>query len=433
MDNNKTPQALDCRYANLCCFSPEISFTGFGGGVNWAGTKTAVTATTFDVSMYPQYLNSVQLFINQRNEESLWACDYSDDIFQTLRETELRRYALGFHSDQCGFRSTMLRLLKVATEVHKLARTTLHLALYLLDGFMDNYTIRTEKLNLTALTCLIIAAKIEEADINAPKFVDLNKLVGDVYTLDDFRKAEMRILMLYHFDLIRPTAATFAEYFANNIITLDDFHIYLQNWHGGILNETTPEIVPPLYRTYEEMATALSKLLFTLVDETLNYIKFVNARPSIIAASCIAAVRYFSFITPTWTSYLVKITECTQDMVEPCMEAIITLHNLQLSKVQAMLYAATKLSNAGATLCDSPESGFVSICDTKSESSEDESEHDEGEYSCSACPVLLGKRTHSATCNDESDEEQNNTSCTSSEYSLIGKRRRIVGSSGGVL
>lgn len=148
---------------------------------------------------------------------------------------------------------------------------------------MDNYTIRSEKLNLTALTCLIIAAKIEEADINAPKFVDLNKLVGDVYTLEEFRQAEMKVLMLFHFDLIRPTVATFAEYFASHIITLDDYHLYLQNWHGGlfkyhsvpnpqmqILSHTTTDLVPPFYRTYKEMATALSKLMFNLVDESLS-------------------------------------------------------------------------------------------------------------------------------------------------------------------
>lgn len=147
---------------------------------------------------------------------------------------------------------------------------------------MDNYTIRSEKLNLTALTCLIIAAKIEEADVNAPKFVDLNKLVGDIYTLEEFRQAEMKVLMLFHFDLIRPTVATFAEYFASHIITLDDYHLYLHNWHGGLFkysalntpmelwSHTSTDIIPPFYRTYKEMATELSKLLFNLVDESLS-------------------------------------------------------------------------------------------------------------------------------------------------------------------
>ncbi|XP_017479852.1 PREDICTED: cyclin-J isoform X2 [Rhagoletis zephyria] len=447
MDNIKTPEALDCSYASLCCYSPVIPFTGFGVlGVTWTGAASAAAAATetLDASIFPPYSNSVELFTNRRIEKSHWICDYSDDIFQTLRETELRRNVLSFQSEQCGFRPVMLRLLKVATEVHQLSRTTLHLALYLLDGFMDNYTIRTEKLNLTAMTCLIVAAKIEEADINAPKFAELNKLVGDVYTLDDFRKAEMKVLMLFHFDLIRPTTATFAEYFANNIITLDDFHLYLQNWHGGMsdfrtilqhqqLNDATPDIVPPYYRTYEEMATVLSKLLFNLVDETLCYIKFVNARPSIIAASCIAAVRHLSFVTPLWTPYLVSVTECTQDMIEPCMEAIIALHNLHISKVQAMLYAAAKLSNAGATLCDSPESGFVSISDMKSESSENESDLGECKFPQTECTVVLGKRSRSAAFSDESDDGQENTSCLSPNFPLLGKRRRMLENDDGVI
>lgn len=429
MDSNKSVDAFDCGYSNFCCYSPVIPITNYEVGVTWP----AMGPTTFDVPMFPQYTNPIELFTNQRAEVSHWLCDYSDDIFQTLRETELRRIVLVYQSKQCTYRDSMLRLLKVAAEVHTLSRTTLHLALYLLDGFMDNYTIRSEKLNLTALTCLIIAAKIEEADINAPKFVDLNKLVGDVYTLEEFRKAEMKVLMLFHFDLIRPTVATFAEYFASHIITLDDYHIYLQNWHSGlfkynsllnphILSGATTDFVPPLYRTYKEMATALSKLMFNLVDESLSYMKFMNARPSIVAASCIAAVRHISFIRPTWTPYLVKITECPVEVITPCMNAIIALYNLHISKVQAMFYAAAKLSTNGGTVCDSPESGFVSVCDTKSESSENESNIDV-EGSGNSSP-LLGKRVHSTKVNENIAEEQN--VCTSSEYSIISKRRKKV-------
>ncbi|XP_039965274.1 cyclin-J [Bactrocera tryoni] len=430
MESNKSPDS--CGYSNFFCHSPIIPLTNYGVDVNCPEMGT----TTLDVPLFPQYSNPFELFTNQRTEISHWLCDYSDDIFQTLRETELRRIVLGFQSKQCTFREAMLRLLKVAAELHSLSRTTLHLALYLLDGFMDNFTIRSEKLNLTALTCLIIAAKIEEADINAPKFVDMNKLVGDVYTVEEFRQAEMKVLMLFHFDLIRPTVATFAEYFANHIITLDDYHLYLQNWHGGlfkyhsilnsqmeILNYTTTDIVPPFYRTYKEMATALSKLMFTLVDESLSCIKFVNARPSIVAASCIAAVRHLSFIRPTWTPYLVQITECPVEEITPCMTAIIAIYNLHISKVQAMCYAAAKLSNNGGAICDSPESGFVSICDTKSESSDNESNIDVVEID--NCSLLLGKRSHSTTNLNENIVEEQNL-CTNDEYSSLAKRRKKV-------
>ncbi|CAD7003110.1 cyclin-J [Ceratitis capitata] len=430
MNISTTLDIFDCGYASLSCFSPEIPITNFGVGVPWPEEASGAVVTDM-IDVFRKCSNIYELSTDQRIEKSQWICDYSDDIYQTLRETELCRIVLGFHSEQSVFRPSMLRLLKVAAEMHRLSRTTLHLALYLLDGFMDNYTIRTEKLNLAALTCLIIAAKIEEADINAPKFVDLNKLVGDFYTLDDFRKAEMKVLMLFHFDLIRPTVATFAEYFANNVITLHDFQMYLQNWHAysyGYRCGQTTDIVSPFYRTYDEMATALSKLLFELVDESLSYVKFANARPSVVAASCIAAVRHLSFVRPTWTPYLEKITEYSSEVVTPYMEAIIALHNLHLSKIQAMLYAAAKFSTNEGNLCDSPESGFVSVCDTKSELSDEEDKQKEKQTS-----LILGKRTHSAVLQEDSTEEQYDNTSLSTECPMAKRRRIIVTSPGEII
>lgn len=102
------------------------------------------------------------------------------------------------------------------------------------------------------------------------------------------------------------------------------------------------------------------------------------------------------------------------------MNAIIALYNLHISKVHAMFYAAAKLSNNGGTICDSPESGFVSVCDTKSESSDTESNIDVEEIDKSS--LLLGKRAHPTNLNENVEEEEN--LCTNAEYSIPAKRRK---------
>ena len=164
---------------------------------------------------------------------------------------------------------------------------------------MDNYCIRLDKLNLTAITCLIVAAKIEEADVDMPKFSELNKLVDNAYTLNDFKSLECKVLVTFNFDLIRPTAATFAEYFANSIITLHDFHIFVNHWNNemilnnyhhqqqqqrreqqsqlnytgdqSLMNTTCVVLSTPCpYTSYVDMLTTLSRIYFDLIDVSLS-------------------------------------------------------------------------------------------------------------------------------------------------------------------
>ncbi|KAM7358371.1 cyclin J [Cochliomyia hominivorax] len=404
----------------------------------------------------------------QRIDKTHWICDYSDDIFQTLRETELNRRLVCFRSQQVSQRPMLLKLLKSATEKHKLSRTTLHLAIYLLDCFMDNYTIRADKLNLSAITCLIIAAKIEEADVDMPKFSDLNKLLNEVYTLNEFKNVECKVLFTFKFDLIRPTAATFAEYFANNIITLQDYHIFINHWNNEIMlnnyhqqqqelqtqfnydneimvNSTATATTssscmilstPCPYTSYEDMLTTLSKTFFDLIDISLSYLKFANARPSIIASACIAAVRQMHGIFPIWTPYLIKLTYCTADIISPFVEAILALYRIHYNNERLKSLQATPntpLSTAAGhsvILCDSPDSGIVSGNDTKSMRSDTDNEDDcimglnidvnnNGNKRC----VVVGDDNDDDDEDDSDDEEDEAYHCL--EYPTLAKRRRI--------
>ncbi|XP_023296741.2 uncharacterized protein LOC111679399 [Lucilia cuprina] len=390
-----------------------------------------------------------------RIDKTHWICDYSDDIFQTLRETELNRRLVCFRSQQVGQRAMLLKLLKTATEKHKLSRTTLHLAIYLLDCFMDNYTIRADKLNLSAITCLIIAAKIEEADVDIPKFADLNKLLNEVYSLNEYKNVECKVLSTFNFDLIRPTAATFAEYFANSIVTLQDYHIFINHWNNEIILNNyhqqqqdlqTQDIsygneviintastcmvlsTPCPYNSYEDMLSTLSRTFFELIDISLSYLKFANARPSIIASACIAAVRQMHGIFPIWTPYLVKLTHCTADIISPFVEAILAIYrihynNEHLQSLQATPNTpntSTQVHNT-AILCDSPDSGIVSGNDTKSTRSDTDNDEDD-------CVVSLNMEANlqaiSSTLPDESDEEEDEAyHCL--EYPTLAKRKRI--------
>ncbi|XP_075162122.1 cyclin J isoform X2 [Haematobia irritans] len=360
-------------------------------------------------------------------------CEYSDDIFISLKEAELKRRTVWFRSLHIGCRPSLIQLMKVASEKHKLARTTLHLGIYLLDCFMDNSNVRSEKLKLTAMTCLILAAKIEEADVDMPKFGDLNKLMDKCYSLQELKSIEVKVLSALDFNIIRPTAATFAEYFANRFITLQDFHVFCNHWYNEMTlnqyhhyNQQLPKYSEPQgqecaslhpiiwapcpYGTYEDMVNTISKTYFVLIDVSLNYLKFANARPSIIAASCLAASRQMHGIFPTWTPFLIELTTYTSDIISPFVEAILAIYRVHCKNeyLQDLQTPSTPIINGSSNLvnivCDSPDSGIISESDKKS--------------------------TRSDTDDDDTNSEiypdaENETPNYYSEYPLQPKRRRL--------
>ena len=136
---------------------------------------------------------------------------------------------------------------------------------------MDNFAIREDRLLLTAIACLILASKIDGTDVNMPRFHDLTKIFNVNYTLYEFKNVETKLLKTFSFELLRPTVATFAEYFSNSFVTLADYHVYSINWHHGTLQLCSEIHLPlPLYDSYEEMLSNLNRLLFKLVDLSLT-------------------------------------------------------------------------------------------------------------------------------------------------------------------
>lgn len=140
--------------------------------------------------------------------------------------------------------------------------------------------------------------------------------------------------------------------------------------------------------------------------------KFANARPSIIASACVAAVRQMHGIFPVWTPYLIKLTACTTDIISPFVEAILAIYRLHC-KNERLQYLQTPntpiinaTSNSPNILCDSPDSGIISGND-KSMKSDTEDDIDD----CENVPQDT----------DEEDDESYN--CL--EYPLLPKRRRL--------
>lgn len=76
--------------------------------------------------------------------------------------------------------------------------TTHHLAVLLLDHFMEKHSIMEYRLKLVALTCLLVAAKMEDRDDYIPTIGQLQSLAKlenlAEYSRDNFQRMELYLM-----------------------------------------------------------------------------------------------------------------------------------------------------------------------------------------------------------------------------------------------
>jgi len=87
-----------------------------------------------------------------------WNCSLADDHYICLRQKELRQLpTFQARSPQLGLRLHVVDWLAILCDTTGVCMTARHLAVALLDYFMDHHVIEKSQLTLVALSCLHIA------------------------------------------------------------------------------------------------------------------------------------------------------------------------------------------------------------------------------------------------------------------------------------
>ncbi|XP_070539822.1 cyclin-J-like isoform X2 [Ptychodera flava] len=209
--------------------------------------------------------------------EEWWKTSLAKDIHNSLRAKEEQQTEYHAQSPQINLRRYLvdwLAIISDPTNLH-LCTTALHLAVALLDRFMDKFDVEESQLHLVALSCLLVAAKFEERDINIPEISRLNKYVDYSYKWQDFLQMELLLLDFFSWNVCIPTSAHFLEYY---------------------------------------------------IQESIDHV-FVFFNPSLVAASCIASARICLQLSPTWTKTLTKFTKYTWNHIAPCIEVMLQAHD----------------------------------------------------------------------------------------------------------
>ncbi|KAK7864916.1 hypothetical protein R5R35_008720 [Gryllus longicercus] len=214
--------------------------------------------------------------------------EYAKDAHLFMKRQEEKRFRSHFSAPQLEFREELLvKIIYVSTKL-KLSERALHLAVYILDTYMDCHAINVKRLELVCFACLSIAAKYEENDEKTSKLTEfLLQFMEEQPQKGVFIRMEFMILKFMQWKFI-PTAVHFADYYVQYAVSPDDLNHVL-----GSGEELLHGV-----RQYMKMFLRLA-----LLDQRL-----MNEPHSLIAAACIGAAREKMSLYPVWPNQMVQIS-----------------------------------------------------------------------------------------------------------------------------
>ncbi|KAL0973737.1 hypothetical protein UPYG_G00210280 [Umbra pygmaea] len=243
-----------------------------------------------------------------------WKGQLAADIHQSLRIKELKLPAYRAHSPQMGMRRYFADLLAILSNRYQLCPTARHLAVYLLDLFMDHYDVAVKQLYVIALSCLLLASKFEEKEDRVPKLEQLNSLgfmcsLNLVLNKRDLIKMELLLLQTFGWNLCMPTPAHFIDHYLQ--ASLQDGDLY-NGWPLSSMSKTK---------------AFMDKYTHYFLEVSLQDHAFLSFRPSQVAAACVAASRICLQISPSWTTSLHLLTGYTWDHLTQCIQLMLLAHD----------------------------------------------------------------------------------------------------------
>ncbi|KAJ3588327.1 hypothetical protein NHX12_011920 [Muraenolepis orangiensis] len=243
-----------------------------------------------------------------------WKGQLAADIHQSLRIKELKLPAYRALSPQIGMRRYFADLLAILSNRYQLCPTARHLAVYLLDLFMDHYDVAIKQLYVIALSCLLLASKFEEKEDRVPKLEQLNSLgfmcsLNLVLNKKDLTKMELLLLQTFGWNLCMPTPAHFIDYYLHASVQEGDLY---NGWPLSSLSKTK---------------AFMDKYTHYFLEVSLQDHAFMSFRPSQVAAACVAASRICLQISPNWNTALHLLTGYSWDHLTQCIELMLLAHD----------------------------------------------------------------------------------------------------------
>lgn len=266
-----------------------------------------------------------------------WLHVCSEHIYGTLKKHQELRIPYERKSPQLEYRRYLVDFMGLICEKLCINIGTQHLAVYLMDHFMDSHSITDTQLHLTCLVCLQIAAKSEELDKLIPTIDTLSSFVQYAYGSHEFKRLELVILKFFHWNLNIPTAAHFIDYYLHN--ALDPTDIYL----GKQLEDQ-----------FDNAEKAFERYAKYFLEISLQDVIFLEHTPATVSACCVLASRKCMNLQPLWPRRLeIKTGKAVKDLAK-CGNLMLNQHDKDEQAEKTEEFRGTPEESLSSNLYEHP-------------------------------------------------------------------------------
>lgn len=234
--------------------------------------------------------------------------EYTEDILAWLREKEMRGSRCRRQSPQLARRRHLVEWSCEVQEKLGLSMATLHLAVKIMDLFMDGHDIQEPQLYLVCLGALVLASKVEEKDGNVPRYSQMNLFVKNFFPLSDFLNLEFVMLGYFNWRLCMTTSCCTASLLLPHALLPTDLHN-----NGPLIHLEKASLYLEEYVVYF--------LRISLLDPI-----FLDTSPSQTGTAVVAAARKAFGVSPSWPPVLASMSGYTEYQLRKYIACLLSHH-----------------------------------------------------------------------------------------------------------
>jgi len=287
-------------------------------------TAVAHSAMSFGFPSKPQHqptTNTTPLAINNtmennKNEDNIRATMLFNKMHKKMRKKEIaqqQKRTFRSHSDpayqQC--RHAVVDWVCQVGEACALKNLTIHSAIGFVDMLLDITPVDASRIQLAAIACILISAKIEEQEDRVPRIHSLTAMCGNAFSRDLILRMESFILNIFKWEVNIVTTINFLEYYLQFSLCPTEM---IRNTHLTM-------------RNFEFTKSHLSKTAEFFVDLSEHHSYFREYLPSVVAAASIAAARKMLSVQPIWTEALQLATSYTSEDIYDCATSLLSYYH----------------------------------------------------------------------------------------------------------